>query len=439
MSRTQVISLGFFIIITVGTLLLLMPFSAKEGQTTTFLDALFTATSATCVTGLVTVDTFTHWSLFGQCVILVMIQIGGLGFMTIATFFFLLINRRLGLRERELLSESISSTQLGGIHNLARKIFIITFCVEGTGALLLMIRFCPQFGFWKGFYLGVFHSVSAFCNAGFDLLGRIEPFGSFVPYYNDALVNIVLIMLIVIGGLGFLVWDDVIRHGIHLKKYRLHSKIVLTATAVLLIGGALVLFITERNYACAGFNTGERVLTALFGSTTARTAGFNTIDTAAMSDSGKLMTIILMLIGGSPGSTAGGMKTTTIFTLLIYAFSYIRNKRSFGLFGRRLENDALHKAAAVFFTNLLFMLTATFLIVTIDKLPLVDCLFETSSAVATVGMSTGITRSLSAASRVIIILLMYCGRVGSLSFAGALAAQKEPPRVTAPVEKIIIG
>lgn len=439
MSQTQVISLGFFLIITVGTLLLMLPFASKSGQATPFLDCWFTATSASCVTGLVTVDTFTHWSLFGQIVILIMIQIGGLGFMTIATFFFLLINRKLGLRGREILSESISSIQLGGILPLAKRIIIVTAAVEGTGAALLAIRFTGQFGLLRGIYLGIFHSVSAFCNAGFDLLGRFGEYGSFAPYYNDVFVNIVLMLLIVIGGLGFLVWDDILRHGIHLKKYRLHSKIVLFATSVLLLGGALILFFTERDFACASMNAGERVLTALFGSVTARTAGFNTMDIAAMSDGGKLTTIILMFIGGSPGSTAGGIKTTTVFTLLIYAFSYIRSERSFGIFGRRLENDALHKAAAVFFTNLSLMLVATTIIVFVDGLPLTDTLFETGSAVATVGMSTGVTRSLSPLSRIVIILLMYCGRVGSLSFAGALATKKEPARMTDPVEKIIIG
>ncbi|MBR5949032.1 MAG: Trk family potassium uptake protein [Clostridia bacterium] len=439
MSRTQVISLGFFIIITVGTLLLMLPVSSQSGKPTPFLDALFTATSASCVTGLVTVDTATHWSIFGKCVILVMIQLGGLGFMTIATFFFLLINRRMGLRGRELLSESISTLELGGIMGLAKKIIAVTAVVELSGAALLSLRFCPQFGTLKGIFMGIFHSVSAFCNAGFDLLGGFEKFGSFVPYYSDVLVNLTLIFLIVTGGLGFLVWDDMLSRGLRLKKYRLHSKIVLTATGVLLFFGAVILFFTEGNAACANMPPCERILTALFGSVTARTAGFNTIDIAAMSDGGKLSTIILMFIGGSPGSTAGGIKTTTVFTLLIYMFSYIRHSRTFGVFGRRLEDGALDKAATVFFSNLMLMLTATLLIVSIDKLPLVDTLFETTSAVATVGMSTGITRSLSEASRVIIIMLMFLGRVGSLSFGLALAERRESVRLVDPVEKILIG
>lgn len=439
LSRTQIISLGFLIVIALGTVLLMLPVSSANGESTRFLDALFTATSATCVTGLVTVDTATHWSLFGKCVILFMIQLGGLGFMTIATFFFILVNKRLGLRGRELLSESISTLELGGILKLAKRIIAVTAFCEITGAILLSIRFCPEYGILKGVFMGIFHSVSAFCNAGFDLLGGIEKFGSFVPYAADPLVNVTLMLLIVIGGLGFLVWDDVLRHGFRIKKYRLHSKIALTATAILLIFGAAVLFFTEKDAACSGMDAGERVLTALFGSVTARTAGFNTIDINAMSDGGKLTTIALMFVGGSPGSTAGGIKTTTVFTLFIFTFSYIRRNRSFGLYGRRLEDGALDKAATVFFTNLTLMLTATLLIVCIDALPLVDTLFETTSAVATVGMSTGITRELSSASRVIIILLMFLGRVGSLSFAGALAERREPPRIVEPVERIIIG
>lgn len=439
MSRTRVISLGFFIMITLGTLLLMLPVSSESGEASPFLDCLFTATSASCVTGLVTVDTATHWSLFGKCVILALIQIGGLGFMTIATFFFLLVNRRMGLRERELLSESISSLELGGIMGLAKRIIAVTAAVELTGAAILSIRFCSQFGTARGIFMGVFHSVSAFCNAGFDLLGGIEKFGSFVPYSGDALVNVTLMLLIVTGGLGFLVWDDVLRHGFHLKKYRLHSKIVLTATLVLLFLGAGVLLFTEKDAACSGMGFGERALAALFGSVTARTAGFNTVDIASMSGGGKLLTMMLMFIGGSPGSTAGGVKTTTVFTLLIYTFSYIRHDRSFGVYGRRLEDGALVKAATVFFTNLMLMLSATMLIVSIDKLELVDTLFETTSAVATVGMTTGITRSLSAVSRIIIIMLMFLGRVGSLSFGLAIAQRRETARLVDPVERILIG
>lgn len=440
MSQTQVISLSFFVIIIIGTLLLSLPISSRDREVTPLLDCLFTATSSTCVTGLVTVDTGTHWSLFGQCVILLMIQIGGLGFMTIATVLFMLINKKLGLRERELLSESINTLQIGGILKLAKRILAVTAVVELSGAALLSIRFCPEFGIPKGIFMGIFHSVSAFCNAGFDIMGFTAEFCSLTGYYNDVLVNVVIMLLIIIGGLGFLVWDDVLNHGIHLRKYRLHSKIVLSISAILVLVGAVVLFFSEADYSAAGMNFGERVLTSFFGSVTARTAGFNTVDTGALSPSGKLLTTVLMFIGGSPGSTAGGIKTTTFITLLLFGFSYIRKNSSFGLFGRRLESNILNKATAVFVTNLSLVILASLIICMADnQLPVIDVIFETTSAVATVGMSTGITRSLSVVSKIVIIFLMFCGRVGSLSFAGALAERKAPSRITAPAEDITIG
>ena len=440
MSQTQVISLSFFVIIIIGTLLLSLPISSRDREVTPLLDCLFTATSSTCVTGLVTVDTGTHWSLFGQCVILLMIQIGGLGFMTIATVLFMLINKKLGLRERELLSESINTLQIGGILKLAKRILAVTAVVELSGAALLSIRFCPEFGIPKGIFMGIFHSVSAFCNAGFDIMGFTGEYCSLTGYYNDVLVNVVIMLLIIIGGLGFLVWDDVLNHGIHLRKYRLHSKIVLSISAILVLVGAVVLFFSEADYSAAGMNFGERVLTSFFGSVTARTAGFNTVDTGALSPSGKLLTTVLMFIGGSPGSTAGGIKTTTFITLLLFGFSYIRKNSSFGLFGRRLESNILNKATAVFVTNLSLVILASLIICMADnQLPVIDVIFETTSAVATVGMSTGITRSLSIVSKIVIIFLMFCGRVGSLSFAGALAERKAPSRITAPAEDITIG
>lgn len=439
MSQTQIISLGFFLIIIIGALLLSLPISSRSRQATPFLDCLFTATSASCVTGLVTVDTYQNWSLFGQCVILVMIQIGGLGFMTIATFFFILIKKKLGLRERQVLSESINTPEIGGILQLAKRIIAVTAVIEGAGAALLSIRFCKLFGPVKGIFYGVFHSVSAFCNAGFDLFGSYGAFSSLTPFVGDVLVNIVIMCLIIIGGLGFLVWDDVLNYGIKLRKYRLHSKIVLFISAILVFGGAVILFFTEKDYSNSGFGIGERILASLFGSVTARTAGFNTVDTASLSPSGKIITTVLMFIGGSPGSTAGGIKTTTFITLLLFGFSYIRKNNSFGMFGRRIGADTLEKATAVFVTNLSLMLVSSVVICAADGLPVTDVIFETTSAVATVGMSTGITRSLSTVSRITIIFLMYCGRVGSLSFAGALAERKAPPPVMPPVEKITIG
>ena len=439
MSHVQIIALGFFLIIMTGTILLMLPVSTKNGQGAGILEALFTATSASCVTGLVVQDTSTYWSGFGQAVILTMIQIGGLGFMTIATMFFMLLRKRVHLRGRELLTESISVSQVGGIMRLAKKILIGTFLIEGVGALLLMIRFVPLYG-KQGIWMSVFHSVSAFCNGGFDLMGQhTGVYSSLTAFVDDWLVNLVIMALIVIGGVGFVVWDDMLTYKFKIKRYHLHSKIVLFMTAVLIFGGALVFLIVERNATGAGLSFGNQILAALFDSVTARTAGFNTVDTAALSDAGKLLTIALMFIGGSPGSTAGGVKTTTIMVLMLYSFSYMRKDRSTSVFGRSLEEDALRKASAVFFTNLMLALGVTILISSIQTLPMLDILFEAFSAIGTVGMSTGLTRDLNNISRVLIIFLMYCGRVGSLSFANALAGKRKTAPVKDAVEKITIG
>ena len=437
-SQTQIIALGFFLIIGLGTLLLTLPISTRDGAGAGFREALFTATSASCVTGLILRDTYSFWSPFGQAVILVMIQLGGLGFMTIATLFSLILRRRIGIRERELLSESINSSHIGGIVRLARKIVIITAICELTGAALLAIPFCRDFGPAGGLWTALFVSVSAFCNAGFDLLGRLGPYGSLMPYAGDVLVNVTVMLLITIGGLGFLVWDDLLTHRFRWKRYSLHTKLVLIISAILTFGGAGLFFLLARESA-AGLPWGERILTALFDSVTARTAGFNTTDTALLSPAGKLLTIMLMFIGGSPGSTAGGIKTTTIAVLLIYAFAYVRREPDFGAFGRRLEDDSLKKAAAVFFTNLVLALAAAILLCAVQPLPLTDVLFETFSAIGTVGMTTGITRALAPVSQFAIAFLMYCGRVGSLSFAMALSTGHAKPAVMDPVEKITIG
>jgi len=439
LSKTQTIALGFIIIIVAGTALLMLPVASRSGEGAGLLTAAFTAVSSSCVTGLVLVDTYTQWSLFGKIIILLLIQTGGLGFMTIAAQFFVVINHKLGLKGREILSESISSDRIGGIMKLAKRIVKYTLFFEGTGALLLMLRFCRQFGFWSGLFAAVFHSVSAFCNAGFDILGRLEPYCSLVPYYRDVLVNTVIMILVVAGGLGFVVWNDFSEHRLKLRRYRLHSKIVLSATAILLFGGAILFFVLERGASAAGMTAGERIMTSLFDSVTARTAGFNTVDIAKMSGSGRLVMMVLMFIGGSSGSTAGGIKTTSIAVLLIYAVSYVRGKKHFGVFGRRLEDDALRKAAAVFFTNLTLALAATVIICARTGIGLEDVLFETISAIGTVGVTAGITRSLDTVSCVVIMLLMFCGRVGSLSFATALVQWEPEPAVKDPVERIVIG
>ncbi|MBE5962437.1 MAG: Trk family potassium uptake protein [Lachnospiraceae bacterium] len=439
LTQTQIIALGFLLMIVAGGLLLMLPISSKSGEWTSFSDALFTSTSATCVTGLIVRDTFRYWSLFGQLVILVLIQIGGLGFMTIATLFSLMLRRKIGLKERELLHESVSTLHIGGIVKLTKRILIGTCLFEGIGAILLSIRFIPQLGIIKGIYNAIFHSVSAFCNAGFDLMGRYEEYSSLTAYAGDPIINITIMVLIVIGGIGFLVWEDVLMHKLKFRKYRLHSKIVLTMTALLVFGGAILFFLFENNKLMADMTMKEKIFSSLFSSVTARTAGFNTIDTAGLSQSSKLLTIILMFIGGSPGSTAGGIKTTTFFVIALYVLSSMRHENGCNIFGRRIEPDAIRRAASVFATNLFLALSVTLVICGIQSFNLVDVLFETFSAIGTVGMSTGITRDLEEISRMLIVFLMYCGRVGSLSFALAFTERKIPSPLQQPVEKITIG
>ncbi|MBE6562400.1 MAG: Trk family potassium uptake protein [Ruminococcaceae bacterium] len=435
LSHVQIIALGFFIMIAAGTLLLMLPFSSKSGEFTPFTTSLFTATSASCVTGLVLADTATHWSLFGQIVIITLIQIGGLGFMTIAVLFTMLFHRRAGLREREIMVESINQLQIGGILDITKMIFFGTLIFEGAGAVLLSLRFIPLFGWGRGIYYSVFHSISAFCNAGFDLMGTFSgEYSSLTAFYNDPLVSVTIMALITVGGIGFFVWDDLRKNKFRFKKYKLHSKLVLTVSLILTVGGALLFFIFEK-----GLPVGTRILNAFFDSVTARTAGFNTVDIAAYTGASKLLTVILMFIGGSSGSTAGGIKTTTVAVILIYTLAGARGKNSAEVFGRSLEENALKKAVYVFFVNLLLALGAACFICAAHGFSVIDVLLETFSAMGTVGMSTGITRELGTASKYIIILLMYLGRVGSISVAGALFEKRTKPAVTSPAEKILVG
>ena len=439
LTQTQFIAYGFLGIIIVGAVLLKLPFSSKSGVSPDWLTCLFTATSASCVTGLVVADTWTQWSLFGQIVIITLIQIGGLGFVTIGVFVSIILRRKIGLKTRGLMQESASTLQIGGMVKLAKKIIIGTAIFEGTGAILLAIRFIPQYGFFRGVFYGVFHAVSAFCNAGFDLMGHQAQYNSFVNYYDDWIVNLVIMSLIVIGGIGFVVWDDLSRHRLNYRKYMLHTKLVLLTTFILVFGSAVLFYFFERNNLLVGMNTSGKILTSLFSSVTARTAGFNTVDTAALSDGSKLLTIILMFVGGSPGSTAGGVKTTTLVVLILYVVSNIRRTYGVNAFGRRLEDDSIKRASSIFTINLMLSLTASLIIMMVQPLKMTDVLFETFSAIGTVGMTTGITRSLLPVSKVIIILLMYCGRIGSLSFALAFTQRKKIAHVQQPVERITVG
>ena len=439
LTQTQMIVLGSCIIIFLGAGLLMLPVSTKAGVYTPFTDALFTSTSAACVTGLVIADTFQYWSTFGQCVILCIIQIGGLGFMTIGVCFAILLRRKIGLWTRGTLQESVNIMQVGGIVRLAKKIIVGTAIFEGMGALILAVRFSREMSLGKAVYFGVFHSISAFCNAGFDLMGESGAYSSFTKYYNDPVVNLVIMSLIVIGGIGFFVWNDISVNKLKFRKYRLHTKIVLISTAILIFGGAALLFFFEKNNTIAGMPFGDQVLCSLFGSVTARTAGFNTVDTAALTDSSKLLTTILMFIGGSPGSTAGGVKTTTFVVLLIYVHANLRKEMHCNILGRRLDEDSIRKASAVLCINLFAVILAVLVIVTVQPAAMTDVAFEVVSAIGTVGMSTGITRDMETVSKLVLIFLMYCGRIGSMTFALSLRGHKIEAPVKAPVEKIMIG
>jgi len=438
LSRVQTIALGFILIIAVGTVLLMLPIASKNGESAGFLNALFTATSSTCVTGLVVVDTYTNWTLFGQSVILLLIQIGGLGFIAIGVFFSIFMKRRIGLKERNLIQESVNTLQIGGTVRLVRKIVCYAAVFEGLGALLLMIRFIPQFGVAEGAWYSVFHSISAFCNAGFDLMGKFQPYSSLVLYEDDMLVNLVVMALIVIGGIGFIVWDDISIHKWNVKKYLLHTKIVLFMTLILIVAGSLCFYFFEREN-LAALDAKGQILASVFGAVTPRTAGFNTIDTGAYTEGTRMLTVMLMFIGGSPGSTAGGIKTTTMMVILLYIWATLRNKSGLNIFGRRMDEDSIKKASTVFFINLILAAVCTLIMAGLETLPLSDILMEIFSAIGTVGISTGITRDITVASKYMLILLMYCGRIGSMSFALFFTEKRHSAPVKLPIERITIG
>ena len=439
LTHIRFIAVGYFIMIAIGTVLLMLPFATKSGESAGFISALFTAVSSSCVTGLVLHDTATFWSLFGQLVIITLIQIGGLGFMTIALFTTHLLKRRAGLRERALMAESINTESLGGMRRLTRIIILGTLIFELGGATILATRFIPLFGWIKGIYYSVFHAISAFCNAGFDLMGGYSgPYSSLTAFSDDIIINAVIMFLIIIGGIGFLVWEDIITHRHHIRRYRLHTKIVLTITAVLIFGGALLLWLFEIDGVCHGMSIKEQILTSLFGSVTARTAGFNTVDSALASDSSKFVTILLMFVGGSSGSTAGGVKTTTVAVIIINLFCYIRGNEAH-IFGRKLPENALKKAVTVISISLAFAICGALFICVTDNVPIIDALYETFSAVNTVGVTVGITRDLNTISTLMLAFLMYFGRVGSISFALAILEKRSVLPISYPTENITIG
>lgn len=437
---TRFLGLGFLAIILFGALLLCLPVSSSQGTWTPFVNALFTSTSATCVTGLVVYDTYTHWSLFGQLVILCMIQVGGIGFMTLVTVFSTSFTKRqIGLKERRILMQSAGNTELAGVVKLIRRIVCITVAFEGAGACVLAATFCQDFGAKRGIYYAVFHSVSAFCNAGFDLMGINQQFSSLTAYAGNPNVIITISLLILIGGIGFLVINDMLAVKFSWKKLHLHSKIALTMTAVLVVLGTALIFVFEQNHTLKGMPVGKQLLVSFFQSVSPRTAGFNAVELSELSDSSALLTIIYMFIGGCPGSTAGGVKTTTVFVLIMAVVAAMKHSKDINVFKRRLEEDVARQACAAVCVYLTAFLLGTMAVCALEPAGLKEVLFEVASAGGTVGLSMGLTGTLCTASKLIIALLMYGGRIGVLSFVMMLAERKPKVQANRPVEKILIG
>ncbi|MGN0759135.1 MAG: TrkH family potassium uptake protein [Candidatus Ventricola sp.] len=441
MSAQSIIALGFLAIILIVTALLMLPVSSAAGTMTDPLTALFTATSAVCVTGLVVVDTATHWSLFGKLVLITGIQIGGLGVMTVMALVSMLLGQRIGLRQRTLLQESVASLHIGGIVRLVRRAMIGTALIEGLGAVLLAFRFVPSLGWPRGLGYSLFHSISAFCNAGFDLMGTISgPYTSLESFVSDPLVNLTVIALILVGGIGFFVWDDLIECRFRWKRMQLHTRLVLLLSALLVLVPAVLFYAFERTNAMAGLDTGGRVLASLFSAVTPRTAGFDTIATAELSDASALLTLLLMLTGGNPGSTAGGAKTTTMLLVLLLAVSMLRREEDVHIMGRRIDAGLMRRACSIVVIYVSLALVSTLAICALQpELALRDVLLEVFSAVDTVGMTTGITRQLRTIPRLIVIALMYAGRLGSLTFAILIAHRRTPAPVQYPAGQLLIG
>jgi trk system potassium uptake protein TrkH len=431
----RLILLGFAGLILAGALLLMLPVSVRSGNMVTFSDALFTSVSAVCVTGLVVRDTASFWTPFGQAVLLLLIQIGGLGVVTFAVAIAQMSGRKVSLRQRTTMQEAVSAPQLGGMVPLTGMILRGTLLIEGVGALLLLPVFLPAYGL-RGIWAAVFHAVSAFCNAGFDILGTPEsPFVSLTGYAADPLLCGTVMLLIITGGLGFLTWEDLRRNGLHIHRYHMQTKVILAAAALLILLPALFFFLTDLRDAPAG----TRLLEALFQSVTARTAGFNTVDLTSMRSGSLAVLIVLMLIGGAPGSTAGGMKITTFVILLANMAAVLFHREDAQLFGRRVDRKTIRTASALFGIYLFLFAGGALLISTAEQLPLDECLFETASAIGTVGLSLSLTPTLGAFSRAVLMFLMFFGRVGGLTMFYAAISAGDHRSSHLPVETISVG
>lgn len=434
-SSARIILFGFIIMIFLGASILSLPVSSRSGEFTPFIDALFTATSASCVTGLIVYDTATHWSLFGKIIIIAMIQCGGLGVVTMITVFTQVAGKKIGLRDRATLQSALSAPQIGGIVKLTSFIFKGTIIIEMIGALLMFPSFMKDFGVTKGIYYSIFHSISAFCNAGFDLMGDVSKFSSLTKYQSDVMINISIMLLILIGGLGFLIWKDMINYKFDMKRYSTQTKMVLVMSVVLVIFPSVLFFFTEFS----SLEIKTRILSSVFQAVTPRTAGFNTIDYTKFSDNGIAMTIILMLIGGGSGSTAGGIKMSTVFILVATMCSVLKQDKEVAVFKKRIEPDIIKNAVAVFALDIFLFIVGSMIISGIEGFSLKETMFECASAVATVGLTLGITPHLGTISKILLICMMYIGRVGGITLIFAAVTPKNNGNARYPKEQVAVG
>lgn len=435
LSGAQTILLGFVLLILAGAFLLMLPISSRSGEWTSVTDALFTATSASCVTGLVLYDTWSHWSLFGQFIILALIQVGGMGVVTMTTVLSKLVGKKLGLQARTTMQEAVSAPNLGEIMKYTRFIFLGCIIFEALGAVAMSPVFISEYGLLKGIWLSVFTSISAFCNAGFDLNGSHGEFSSMMPYMDNPVIVITLVLLILTGGLGFLTWMDIRKHGLKFYKYSTQSKVIIVMEVILVLVPMIYLWFGEYGDLPAN----QRFLASLFQSVTPRTAGFNTTDYNNFSGTGVVMTVILMLIGGAPGSTAGGMKITTITILFLTMLAFFKREKSPAVFKRRITTEAMYGAVAVFMLDIMLTVLGSMSIAKIEQTAFLKALFESASAVGTVGLSMGITPALHTASKYILIILMYTGRVGGLTLVFAAVSRKSTGNRQYPADNIAVG
>ena len=431
----RAILLGFIFLIYIGAVLLTLPAASADGQSVPFINALFTSASAACVTGLIAYDTAIQWTVFGRTVILILIQIGGLGVITVAVAAMTLTNRKIGILQRVTMQDAISAHQIGGIIRFTKFFVFGTIIMEGIGTLCLLPVFLQEYAFFPALGYSLFHSVSAFCNAGFDLMGMHGPFSSLTSYASNAWVNVVIMTLIITGGIGFLTWDDLLKNRFRFKKLRLQTKIILTVTSILLILPFLYFFLIEFS----AYPMKERILYSMFQSVTPRTAGFNTYDYGQMSENGMLITIFLMIIGGAPGSTAGGMKVTTIAVMMLTANSYLHKRENVNCFNRRIDIDVIHNALTLMTVYILMLLLGTVIISGVENIPVLTAMFECASALGTVGLTAGITPYLSPVSKYILIFFMFFGRVGGTTLAYALLSPRRKAAARLPVEKVTVG